>query len=154
MKRPGTLVYAIGNRSRGDDALGPMLLERLPIDLPDTERVEVYQLQIEHALDLQGRRRVLFVDAGHATAEPFDFAPVTPERTPTPFTHALTPGALLGVASRLDFPLPPAWVLCIRGDAFELGEPLSQGAEQRLASAQAFVQSWLATHPEHPHEKT
>ena len=60
------LVFGWGNLSRGDDALGPMLVDRLRALLPDDSGVEFlddYQLQIEHALDLVGRDRVLFVDA-------------------------------------------------------------------------------------------
>ena len=61
------LVLAVGNPSRGDDALGPLLLERLQADGWDAGgQVELlcdFQLQVEHTLDLQGRSAVLLVDA-------------------------------------------------------------------------------------------
>ena len=56
--RAGVVVLASGNRSRGDDAVGPLLLERLAAWLAaegrsgEFELFDDYQLQIEHALDL------------------------------------------------------------------------------------------------------
>ena len=75
-----TLVFGWGNPGRGDDALGPLLIERLEAARalrPGWEGVELlcdFQLQIEHALDLQGRARVLFVDASAAGEAPFAVA--------------------------------------------------------------------------------
>jgi len=66
------LVLAVGNPSRGDDALGPMLLEALHAEGIDGDgQVELlgdFQLQIEHVIDLRGRRAVLFVDAARPGA--------------------------------------------------------------------------------------
>ena len=56
-----TLVIAIGNPSRGDDALGPLAGQRLAaMRLRDVEVLTEFQLQVEHALDLLGRRRVVW----------------------------------------------------------------------------------------------
>ncbi len=72
----GVVVFAVGNRSRGDDAIGPLLLERLDAWLAgdgrgaDFELIDDFQLQIEHALDLAGRRLALFIDAGDGHAAP------------------------------------------------------------------------------------
>ena len=78
MKAP-TLVFGWGNRSRGDDALGPLFVERLLATRPaGVEGLEDYQLQVEHALDLVGRRRVLFVDASRVALPPFETSAVEP----------------------------------------------------------------------------
>jgi predicted GNAT family N-acyltransferase len=80
------LVLAWGNPSRGDDALGPLLAERLLIHVQTAglaSRVEVltdFQLQVEHALDLVGRERILFVDAALDLAEPFTVRPLQAAR--------------------------------------------------------------------------
>jgi len=69
------LVFGWGNRSRGDDALGPLCVERLRSELPardDIEYLDDYQLMVEHVLDLHGRSRVLFVDASLGCAPPFE----------------------------------------------------------------------------------
>ncbi len=52
------VVFGWGNEARGDDALGPLLLRRIAaMRAPDVETIEDYQLQIEHALDLERLRR-------------------------------------------------------------------------------------------------
>ena len=64
------LVFAVGNESRGDDALGPQLLRALEAwlrvgdETDQFELLEEFQLQIEHAMDMQNRQLVLFIDAG------------------------------------------------------------------------------------------
>jgi len=47
------LVLAVGNPSRGDDALGPLAAQRLAaLELSGVEVLTDFQLQVEHALDL------------------------------------------------------------------------------------------------------
>ncbi|WP_462320608.1 hydrogenase maturation protease [Halochromatium sp.] len=75
------LVFGYGNPSRGDDALGPRLIERLQGlqdrgQLPGVELLTDFQLQIEHVLDLVGRERVIFVDAAVGLSEPYRLTPV------------------------------------------------------------------------------
>ena len=62
------LVFGYGNLSRGDDALGPLLLDYIQkhCDLRKIELLTDFQLQIEHALDLEHRSLILFVDASVA----------------------------------------------------------------------------------------
>jgi hydrogenase maturation protease len=141
--RPGVVVLAVGNRSRGDDALGPLLLDRLGDWLAagdrgaDFELIEDFQLQIEHALDLAGRRLVLFVDAGTGTPVPCAFyATAAAHPGGSHSTHALAPAAVLGVYRQItgEDP-PPAFVLCVRGERFELGEGLSGPARAHAEAA-------------------
>lgn len=146
-----TVVIAIGNPSRGDDALGPLLAARLADWLQsagrdDVEVIEDFQLQIEHALDLQGRQQAIFVDAGTgSTPAPFSFTPVAATADFGHTTHAISPGAVLHVYRQTlhDDP-PPAWVMCIRGESFELGETLSEPARLRLEDALIALQERLA----------
>ena len=132
------LVLAVGNPSRGDDALGPMLAQRLDdAGLPGVEILIEYQLQIEHALDLQERELVIFVDAGTgATPAPFELREPAACAEFLHTTHALSPEAVLATYERVVGPRPPrALVLCVRGESFELGEPLSAAARQHLEQA-------------------
>lgn len=145
------LILAWGNPSRGDDALGPALIERLAALLPQhPEWGEVtlltdYQLQPEHALDLEGRECVLFVDASVSCAAPYAFGRLLPERDFGYTTHAMKPAALLAVFRQVTGrEPPPAWLLTVRGESFELGEPLSDGARAHLDAAVGFVESLLA----------
>jgi hydrogenase maturation protease len=138
---PRTLVLGIGNPSRGDDALGPLLLDRLAaLDLPDVELLTDFQLGPEHALDLVGRERVIFVDAAAQGEAPFRFAPLSPAHDASALTHVLSPEAVLDVfvtVTRLT--LPSAFVLAIRGSEFGLGKPLSPAAAAHLEAALAFL---------------
>lgn len=142
-------VVAIGNPSRGDDALGPLLLERLVSWLQeegraDVELIEDFQLQVEHALDLQGRRLVLFVDAGSETPAPFHFYRLEAASDFGHTTHALSPGAVLQVYRQTLGEPPPAFVLCIRGESFGLGAPPTALAVEHLEAACAQVRQLLA----------
>ncbi len=136
-------VFAVGNRSRGDDAIGPLLLERLApwlaAEAPagEFELIEDYQLQIEHALDLQGKRLVLFIDAGCGTPAPFAFYAVGPARIAVArSTHELAPQGVLQVFRQFALAEPPpSFVLCVRGERFELGEGLSVPAETHVEVA-------------------
>jgi hydrogenase maturation protease len=137
------VVLAAGNRSRGDDAIGPLLLERLAFWLAaagrgdEFELIDDYQLQIEHALDLQGRRLALFIDAGWRTPAPLAFYAIVPEPAAAQgSTHALSPQAVLNVYRKLALAdPPPSFVLCVRGERFELGADLSCAAERHLEAA-------------------
>jgi hydrogenase maturation protease len=141
------LVFGWGNLSRGDDALGPLLIEQLRGEEAGGEAVEFlddYQLQPEHALDLLGRERVLFVDAGLCCAAPFEAASISAAQDASFTTHALSPQALLQVYRRLNGEEPPpCTLLAIRGERFELGEPPSPAALLHLAAARAWAQAWL-----------
>lgn len=140
-----TLILAVGNESRGDDALGPLLLRRLRGGSPaECELLEDFQLQIEHAADLVERERVLFVDAGMDTPAPYSFHRVQPDDGRTAFSHALTPQAVLATYAQVyGSAPPPAFVLCLRGERFELGEPLSSAAEAHLDAAAEFARQLL-----------
>jgi hydrogenase maturation protease len=140
------LVIAIGNPSRGDDALGPMLLDRLAaLALADVELITDFQLQVEHALDLVGRDEVTLVDADAAGTAPFRHTMVTPSADRGVSTHALSPAALLDTYRRVvDAAIPPTWLLAIRGYAFELGAPLSPGATENLEAAVAMLAARLS----------
>ena len=84
MKIAELLVLAVGNPSRGDDALGPQFLEQLTIwqdqrdDWEEVELLSDFQLHIEHAVDLENRKLVLFVDASVSCPSPFQFSRLPP----------------------------------------------------------------------------
>jgi hydrogenase maturation protease len=139
------VVFGWGNDARGDDGLGPLLLERVArVGWPDVTTVEEFQLQIEHALDLEGAEAALFLDAGRETPPPFVFAEVAPRRGETHTSHALSPEAVLDVYARsLAKTPPPSFTLCVRGERFELGEGLSSEAAERLEAAWEFLQGLM-----------
>ncbi|ABB74973.1 hydrogenase maturation protease [Nitrosospira multiformis] len=130
---PPLLVFGYGNPSRGDDALGPLLIERLEaLDLPNVELLTDFQLQIEHALDLQSRERVLFVDTSISCVPPYAFSRLLARKDVSFTSHVMSPIALLYAYLNLYGPPPPAYLIEIRGDCFELGEPLGPRAAANL----------------------
>jgi len=136
------VVFAVGNPSRGDDAIGPLLLQRLADWLVAEglaghfELIEDFQLNIEHVLDLQDRQLALFIDAGAQTPAPFTFERIVPAAGIAHTTHELPPAAVLQVFWQTEgSEPPPSFVLCVRGEEFELGEPLSMAAVRNVDSA-------------------
>lgn len=142
-----TLVIAIGNPSRGDDALGPQAAEQLAtLGLPGVEVMTDFQLQVEHALDLLGRRRVVFIDASVGIDTPFALTRLAPAPADGVSTHALAPSAVLhGYHALTGQAGPEAWLLAIRGHRFELGEGLSEAAQRHLALALDALRTALRT---------
>jgi hydrogenase maturation protease len=140
-----TLIFGWGNPSRGDDALAPLLVERIAaLHLPGVECLTDFQLQVEHALDLTGRSRILFVDASVAAAPPFAVSVLKPVRDTSFSTHAMTPQAVMQVYVDLhDADPPPCTLLAIRGDNFDLGAGLGGPAQKNLDAAVAWVRHWL-----------
>ncbi len=144
------LVFAVGNESRGDDALGVLLLRELDGWLKANacasqfELLEDFQLQVEHAMDMRDRRLVLFIDAGMDTPAPFVLYRAQNKSEPVLYSHALVPEALLKVYEQFYREAPPAvFVLCVCGEHFELGESLSSLAAERLALAFEFAKALL-----------
>ena len=140
------LVFGWGNPSRGDDALGPLFVDAVEaMKLPGVECLTDFQLQVEHALDLKGRERVLFVDASADAAAPFTVERIEPARDASFTTHAVSPQAILQVFREVEAePPPPCWLLAIRGDAWELGTAPSDSARQNLKEAIDWGRRWIA----------
>jgi hydrogenase maturation protease len=143
--RPRLVVFGWGNESRGDDGIGPALLRRIEAgDFRGVRTIEDYQLQIEHALDLDDAEMVLFIDAARSGPAPFGFQEVAARCEITPSTHALSPEALLDIYARvLKTPPPPAFVLGVRGESFELGEGLSAQGQLRFEESWRFVRALM-----------
>lgn len=142
------VILACGNPSRGDDAIGPLLLARLDEWLQARgiaghfELIEDFQFQVEHALDLTGRRAALFIDAGEGTPAPFSLTELDASSSTGHGTHAISPAAVLAVHRRIAGEPPPASVLCVRGESFGLGEELSPAAAGHLDAAWAHLQGF------------
>jgi hydrogenase maturation protease len=136
------VVFAVGNPSRGDDAIGPELCGRLEKWLKNegledqVELIEDFQLQIEHVLDLQGRELALFIDAGEKTPAPYTFKQIASATGIAHTTHELPPEAVLQVYLQTEgCEPPPSFVLCVSGEKFELGEPLTATASSHVETA-------------------
>jgi hydrogenase maturation protease len=134
-----TLVVGYGNTLCGDDALGPLVIERLRPLLPATELVACHQLAPELAATLSEVDAVIFVDAAVEEGEPGTVRVVrlspAAEQTAS-LTHHISPAALLAMSAELYGRAPKAMLITGVGADFSLyGEasaPLSPAARRAL----------------------
>jgi len=147
------LIFTYGNPSRGDDALGPVLFDLLETYKRETGKLESvdlltdFQLQIEHAVDLENRQYVLFIDAGVSCAEPFELRTLEAERDDSFTTHAMSPAAVLQVYQQINqSAAPPAGLLTIKAYEFGLGLPMSEKARKNLQETFSYIigGQWLS----------
>jgi len=140
------LIFTWGNPSRGDDALGTEVYDLLQKeDLEDVDLLTDFQLQIEHAVDLESRERILFVDASIAANAPFEFYRLNPVADESYTTHAMSPESLLATYEKVNNQAPPpAFMLSIRGYEFGLGLPMSEEATANLTDALEFINRLLS----------
>lgn len=135
------LIFAYGNPSRGDDALGPAmhdLLEKKPLD--NVDLLTDFQLQIEHALDLKQRDYILFIDAGINCKAPFELHQLHPGKDDSYTTHSMSPASVLAVYQQIyQSDPPPAFLLTIRAYEFGLGKDLSDAARDNLDKAYDYL---------------
>jgi hydrogenase maturation protease len=132
------LVFGYGNLSRGDDALGVLMLQHIEENfaLENIDLLTDFQLQIEHALDLENRELVVFVDASVKSEIAFEFTRLQPVRDLSHTTHAMSPAAILDTYQTIKKQMPPpCFLLAIGAASFELGEDLGDTARQNLKKA-------------------
>ena len=153
---PQTLLIGIGNRLRGDDGAGPVLIEQLAAEGDGRLRtLTVHQLTPELAAVLAGASSVLFVDA--CLAQPrltltaiTAAAPGPGSRSPGQgvgcFSHQLKPAQLLALSRAVYGAQPPAWQLLIPAERLEPGEALSPTTRRAIAVALRLLRRWRARH--------
>lgn len=142
------LVIGYGNPGRGDDGIGPLLAERLQdwLEAEGLRGIDVLtdiQLNIEHALDIAGRDRVLFIDASADGAAPYALTAVAAVADASYTTHAVSPQGLVEICRRIiKGAVPRAELLAVPGECFDLGAPLSATAAANVEAAWACLKGW------------
>lgn len=170
MERSGdpALIIGIGNPLRGDDGIGPWLVEELEQELgreagaaaPPARCRVVRQLLPELAGELAGAERVLFVDAWRAPmGSQAELAPLGAAGPGPPaggdgpgswsFGHGFGPGELLALAALLHDTPPRADLLRIPAAQFALPTAdadagFSATVHHQLPRARLLLRRWLA----------
>jgi hydrogenase maturation protease len=138
------LVLGYGNPSRGDDGLGPRLVETLEEAAIAGVDFEVgFQLAIEDAATMSEYGRVLFVDADVSGPAPFRAVPIGPSETLEFTSHDVSAQTVLAICEESFGASPAAWMLAVRGYEFGFSEELSAGAEENLRVATAFARTLI-----------
>lgn len=133
------LVIGYGNELRGDDGAGFHLARRLADDprLGGARVIARRQLTPELALDISRARLAVLIDASTLVAPgEVSSAPVEPlAQREAPYSHQMTPAALLGFATELYGNAPRAVVVSIGVADTDFGGGLSTEVEAALPRA-------------------
>jgi hydrogenase maturation protease len=139
-REPRVLVLGYGNPGRQDDGLGPAAVAEIDrLGWPNLTAFDNYQLNIEDALEVAAHDVVWFVDAAKTGTAPYAVHDVLPASTIDFTSHILRPEAVLAIARQCYGGSPPAFLLAIRGYAFEFIEALTPGARENLRAALAML---------------
>ncbi|MBW7470826.1 hydrogenase maturation protease [Marinobacter sp. F4218] len=132
-------VIGIGNRDRGDDALGPLVADALVERLPETVDVVEHSGEVAGLVDLMtGARAVYLVDAAVMGLEPGNLRVFDASAVPLPAlggafsSHALGLSEAIELARALDSLPPVCQVFAVEAASFGAGEGLSPPLEDTL----------------------
>ena len=140
------LLVGYGNTLRQDDGVGWWIASQLAPRYCDSEVavVCVHQLLPEIAQSVAESEQVVFVDAciegpaGCVTVQQIEPASAIGE------AHALHPPEILRLAHHLYGVCPPAWLVTIAGETFELGDTLSDPVQAAIPRAVEEISQILA----------
>ena len=150
------LVVGYGNTLRGDDGVGPRVVEAIEkLNLPDVRVLVSQQLSPEHAESVSQAQTVIFVDAeiiqgsefsvqssGIPNAEPktlnselIRWRKLEPNESSQLMAHAADPRTMLALARDVFGRAPEAWWLTIPAVKLGFSEELSAEAQRGLVEA-------------------
>lgn len=144
---PASLIYGIGNDGRQDDGLGWAFIDRLEQrrPRPRAHLRRTYQLSLEDADLISRYTRVLFVDATKDPAvESFTVSRPEPRLDFSFTSHAISVPSILAASRQCFDHVPDAYVLAIRGYAWELRQGLTGPARHNLCHSLEFVSPTLS----------
>jgi hydrogenase maturation protease len=132
---PTSLIIGIGNAGRQDDGLGWAFIDRLEEirPRPRARLRRTYQLNLEDADLISGYTRVLFVDATKDPAvQSFTLSRPEPKLDFSFTSHAISVPSILATSQQCFEYVPDAYLLAIRGYAWELQLGLTSPAQHNL----------------------
>lgn len=144
------LIIGYGSPIRGDDAIGPLVADRLEADgLPEGVTViSRHVLTADLAPEIAESDLVVFLDAA-VDGPPGEVRcrPLHPDPTAvSTMAHFLDPRELLAWSQTLYDRLPEAWLVSATGTSFDFaGYALTNAAEQAVAPMVEKVRSLIAS---------
>ncbi len=144
-------IVGYGNPQRGDDAVGPLVVQRLRAALGPRPWLRFFILhQLEELLldDLGNASLLILVDASaQDTAERVQWRKLEARGCASACSHHMEPGMLLWLVGLTRGSYPEAWVVSIKGENFGQDQSMSPRALCLALQAQreieAFLTGWL-----------
>ncbi len=153
--RPATLIVGLGNPLRGDDGIGPRVVEELlQRELPDNvEVVDGGSGGLDLLQLLENREQAVVIDAARMGRDPGQFTRFTPEEvhlSPRSFSpHHASLVEVMTLAHALGLSLPQIIVFGVQPAKMDWGEGLSPNVENALPELiDAILQEIRDTLPE------
>jgi len=142
------VVIGYGNPLRGDDGIGPQVIEQLKLRFPASEVIELiscHQLNPELADDIARADHVIFIDAtDKPAASDVVCESVIPQSAKRTYSHQLEPASLLAMAADLYGTCTPGTMITVAGESFDRRIGLSARAERGVAQTMATVEQLVA----------
>ncbi|HEY7617708.1 MAG TPA: hydrogenase maturation protease [Terriglobales bacterium] len=139
---PLILIIGYGNPLRCDDGVGWHAAQELSQKLAakNVEFITRHQLTPELAAEISHADKVFFIDAAREGAPgEVKYEEAAPQARSGPFSHELSPAAVLHAARTLFGRAPQAFVISVCGENFGHGEALSPAVAASLANLAPLV---------------
>ena len=139
------LVIGYGNTLRGDDGVGPRVVEAVELlHLPGVRTLVCQQLSPEHAAPISLAQTVIFVDAAVDAAGEVQLRRLEPNDTTQLMAHAADPRTMLALSRDVFGHVPRAWWLTIHAVKLDFSEDLTPEARRGLTEAVEMIQVFCA----------
>ncbi len=140
------LVIGYGNLLRGDDGVGPMVVEAVEaLQISGVQTLICQQLSPEHAELISRVCRVIFVDAAVDTHKEVQLRKLEPGGSSQLMAHAADPRTMLALARDVFGQCPKAWWLTIPAVDLNFGHELSPVARSGFENALKKIHTLLAS---------
>jgi hydrogenase maturation protease len=134
------LLYGFGNPGRQDDALGPLLVQKIErAGLSFVQTDSNYQLNIEDAVHIANFDLVIFVDTTVEEVDVFRVRKITPSAQITFTSHQVKPESVLAMCEDMYGRFPETWLVGIRGYEFDYQEGVTQKAVENCNRVYDFI---------------
>jgi hydrogenase maturation protease len=146
------LVIGYGSPIRGDDAIGPIVADRLDTDdlSPEVRVISRHILTADLVPDICAAQRVIFIDAAaNGTPGEIRCRRLEPDANAhSSMAHFLGPRELLAWAAALYDTRPDAYLITVAGDLFDFSHfDLSEAVDQVLPELVRQVEGLIAGVP-------
>jgi hydrogenase maturation protease len=137
----GFLVIGYGNTLRGDDGVGPRVVEAIEkLNLSGVRTLICQQLSPEYADPVSRAHTVVFVDAAVDAPREVQLRKLEPGESSQLMAHAADPRTLLALARDVFGHAPQAWWLTIPVVKLDFSETLTPEAQRGFAEAVGKIQ--------------